>query len=192
MGNDNIDSMTLKLNAAVLCGPICHIVNQSISSGKFCSKWKLGKTIPLFKGGKANKFRPEAYRPIAILPVISKLCEKAVQCQLVNFMEESKQINKNSHVYKRLHSTTTALLQITDYIAELADKNFIANLMILDQSAAFDCVDKIILDLKMKLYNFPPSTRQWFRDYMSNRSHYVAIGAHRSSIKTITWGVPQG
>ena len=192
MGNNGIDAMTIKLNAAILSGPICHIINQSINTGKFCTKWKLGKTIPLFKGGKLNKFKPASYRPIAILPVISKLMEKTIQKQLINFMETTEQTNKNSHAYKTMHSTITALMQITDYVAEAADRNLVANLMIIDQSAALECVDKLILDQKMAIYNFSQHTRAWFRDYLSDRSHYVAIGAHKSSIRNIQWGVPQG
>ena len=78
-------------------------------------------------------------------------------------MEELKQVNFNSHAYKNLYSTTTALLQI----------------------AGFDCIDKIILDQKMALYNFSPETRNWFHDYMSNCSHYVVVGAKKSSIDRI-------
>ena len=192
MGNDQIDPMTIKLNAGILCRPIQHIINRSIVTGKFCSKWKLGKTVPLHKGGKHSKTVPESYRPIVILPIISKIAEKAVNKQLTEFMESTNQWNRNSHAYKQLHNTTTALLQITDYLAESAEMNKIANLMIVDQSAAFDCVDKILLDQKMQMYNFTEETRGWFSDYMSYRSHYVQIGAHRSNISTIHWGVPQG
>ena len=153
---------------------------------------EVGKNYSPPQGRKLNKHKPESYRPIAILPAISKLAERAVQKQLINFMEDSKQMNLNSHAYKQLHSTTTALLQISDFLADSANMNKISNLMILDQSAAFDCVDKIILDQKMKIYNFSEKTRGWFRDFLSDRSHYVMIGAHSSTMKSVKWGVPQG
>ena len=192
MGDDLIDPMTIKLNATTLCRPIQHTINRSIATNKFCTKWKLGKTIPLHKGGKLSKFKPESYRPIAILPIISKIAEKAIQSQMMEYLEQTNQLNKNTHAYKQLHSTTSALMQITDYLAETADQNKIGNLMIVDQSAAFDCIDKIILDQKMKLYQFSENTRSWFRDYLSHRSHYVMIGSQKSNIKSIEWGVPQG
>ena len=86
--------------------------------------------------------------------------EKAVQVQTMKFMENMKQWNKNLHAYRRLHSSTTAALQLTDYMIEAADNGMVANAQMVDQSAAFDCVDAKILDRKIEIYGFSPETRQ--------------------------------
>ena len=52
MANDGLDSLTLKLVSSYVSKPILHIINLSISTSTYCNKWKLGKVLPLFKGGK--------------------------------------------------------------------------------------------------------------------------------------------
>ena len=118
--------------------------------------------------------------------------EHAIQKQILNYMDESKQWNKNLHGYRELHSTTTTLLQVTDFINEAADEGQISNAMLIDQSAAFDMVDPEILDQKLALYKFSDKTRNWLRSYLSHRSQYVNVGAAKSNIRSVKIGVPQG
>ena len=174
MGLDQLDPFSIKLVAATVGRPLQFIVNLSISKQKFCNKWKLGHLIPLFKGGKLSRQEPKAYRPITILPVVAKIVERAVQRQVVQYMENSGQLNTNTHAYRQLHSTTAAI-QITDYIAGAADRKKISNLMMIDQSSAFDCVDGLILDSKLDIYNF-----RW-----SQKMVPVSIGAARLSSRAI-------
>ena len=192
MGLDQLDPFSLKLVAATISRPLQYIINLSITRKKFCNKWKLGRLIPLYKGGKLSRQDPSAYRPITILPIVAKIVERAIQRQVVKFMETSGQINTNTHAYRQLHSTTTAAIQITDFISGAADRRKISNLMMIDQSSAFDCVDGLILDSKLEVYNFSRETRQWFRSYMSERSQQVSVGASLSSFRTVESGVPQG
>ena len=192
MGHDLLDPLTLKLVVGTVSKPIQHILNLSINSQTYCNKWKLGKLLPLFKGEGCQKLSIKSYRPISILPTISKIMEKAVQNQVLKFLEDTNQLNKNLHGYRELHSTTTMLLQLTDFISDSADDGMIANAMFVDQSAVFDCVNAGILDEKLKIYNFSENTRKWFRCYMSYRSQYVNIGGANSSIRSVKSGVPQG
>ena len=80
--------------------------------------------------------------------------ERTVQTQIIGFMDQSRQWNKNLHAYRALHSTTTASLQITDFLVESADRGMVPNAMFIDQSAAFDCVEAEILNKKLELYKF--------------------------------------
>ena len=91
-----------------------------------------------------------------------------------------------------MHSTTTAALQLSDYLMETADKGWVPNSMFIDQSSAFDCIEAEILDRKLESYNFTVNSRKWIASYMSSRSQYVSIGAARSGIRTLKTGVPQG
>ena len=170
MGNDGLDAMSCKIISSSIFRPLQHILNTSINTQTFCTKWKIGKLIPLLKNGTNEKLNMKSYRPISILPTVSKMMEKAIQMQLMQYMEESKQFNRNLHAYRNLVNTTTALLQLTDYSIEAADSGLITQIMMLDQSAAFDSVDFGILDGKMELYHFSENTRKWFRSYLSNRS----------------------
>ena len=79
-------------------------------------KWKTARIIPLSKGHGTDISSPAGYRPIAMLPVISKICERVVQQQIARHMKSNKLWNQNGHAYKEDHSTTTALLQLSDLI----------------------------------------------------------------------------
>ena len=96
-------------------------------------------------------------------------------------MNDTGQFNCNSHAYQKLVSMTTAVLQLTDYSVEAADNGYIAQMIMLDQSAAFDCVNSKILIDKMKLYGFSKETCNWFSSYMEGRTQYVSVGAAKSS-----------
>ena len=148
--------------------------------------------VPLFKGGKLLKTSPASFRPISLLPITAKLVERAVQSQLSKYMEESGQISMNSHAYRRYHSTTTALLQISDMIFTATDKNLITALTTIDKSSAFDCVQHTNLLRKLKLYNCSEQTCNWMYSYLTHRTQYVLVGAHQSIMTQVNVGVPQG
>ena len=167
MGHNELDPMTLKLVTKTIAKPIQHILNVSIRTQTFVNTWKLGKLIPLFKGGVEDKLESQGYRPISILPLISKILERAIQSQIMEFMETTKQWNKNLHAYRSLHSTTTAALQLTEYTMDAADKGLVPNVMYIDQSAVFDCMEADILDRKLQVYKFSDNTRRWIYSYMT-------------------------
>ena len=190
--NDTIDALSLKHGAQVLHGPITHIVNCSITTAKFASKWKIGKLLPLHKGKGLDPLNPLSYRPISLLPILGKIVERCLQPQILNFMENSGQLNSNHHSYRKNHLTLTSMLQISDAIFNGCDLKKITTLITLDQSAAFDVLSHNILTRKLALYNFDESVISWVKSYLSFRSQYVAIGTRKSSFKNITSSVPQG
>ena len=138
------------------------------------------------------KSDPGSYRPISLLPVVSKLVEKAIQSQIVSFMATSSQWNSNNHAYKQRHGTTTTLLEMTDQVFQACDERAIAVIMGIDQTAAFDSVEHSVLYQKLLLYNFDDSAVAWIATYLENRSQYVVVGAHNSEMKNVITGVPQG
>ena len=109
-GLDMIDTYAIKLAQKELLPAITHIVNLSIMSQKFPSSWKKSKVIPLHK--KDDKMDPKNYRPVAIVPVLSKILEKAVFGQIMDYMTEKELINVNHHAYRPGHNTTIALIQM--------------------------------------------------------------------------------
>ena len=85
-GHDELDVAVIKHGAGLLHEPITHVVNLSITSESFASKWKIGQLLPLHKGKGLKNDDPESYRPIYLLPVISKITERAIQPQIMDFM----------------------------------------------------------------------------------------------------------
>ena len=76
-GLDNLDTYIVKLTRNVILPSVCHIVNLSIQTNKFPTKWKIAKVVPLYKG-KGFKLEPKNYRPVAILPILSKVLERVI------------------------------------------------------------------------------------------------------------------
>ena len=191
-GIDEIDAESLKLAASSLKKPLTFIINQSLTTCTFANQWKVSKLIPLYKGKGTDKCNPENYRPIALLSVVSKIVERTVQQQMLNFLQETKQINRNHHAYRSKHSTTTAMIQMIDKIYTATDLNQITTVMTIDESAAFDMVCHEIIIEKMRLHNFSNDTINWFSSYLHGRSQYVYIDNKSSRITGIKSGVPQG
>ena len=104
MGTDSIDARALKDATSILAPPIKHIINVSLRTSTYANCWKLSKLVPLLKSKDLNKLSPSAYRPIAILPALSKIVEKAAQTQLLNYF-------KNKQTFERLHPCISQRIQ---------------------------------------------------------------------------------
>ena len=190
--HDTLDALTLKIAISSLLKPLNFLINLSIRNSKFANQWRIAKLIPLYNGKGLVKVIPSSYRPIAILPVVSKIAERAVQDQLVSFMLDSGQLNMNHNAYLKNWSTTTTILQLLDKIYQATDDNLVSTLMTIDESNAFERVNHDLLLEKMRLYNFSDSVVLWFSDYLKSRTSYVMINAKQSRMVTNTQGVPQG
>ena len=124
--------------------------------------------------------------------MISKLAERAVQGQILKYLEETGQISNNHHAYRMKYSTTMTLIQIMDAVADATHKNLITASISIDLSAAFDCVCHNTLRQKLQYYGLDNNTLKWIDSYLAYRSSFVAIGSAVSSIRTTKYGVPQG
>ena len=191
-GRDDLDALTIKMAAGALVRPLTHIINTSIGTSSFASKWKVAKVIPILKSSDSSKMDPASFRPVSLLPVVSKIVERSVQSQLQDHMEQQGLLSKNSHAYRRNLSTSTAMMQIVDELHSATERNQISELLALDQKAAFDMVSHTILVDKMKVYGCSNNTITWLRNYLEFRSQFVSVGSHSSRIVATGRGVPQG
>ena len=191
-GLDKIDALAIKAAVSHLAPPLQHMINCSLSTSVFANRWKLSKILPLLKSSDANKMLPASYRPISIIPTISKLIEKAVQVQMLDFLEKNHLLNSSSHAYRAGYSTSTALLEISEELYRAVDDKKISTIMTLDQSSAFDCVHHGILLDKLACYKMSPEVINWVRSYLTFRTQFVSIGNANSQMFPMDRGVPQG
>ena len=77
-GVDYIDTRTIKLVADLITPQLTHIINLSILTSTYPAIWKWAKVIPLLKSTQLDTIMPKSYRPVALLPVLSKVLEKVV------------------------------------------------------------------------------------------------------------------
>ena len=189
-GTDNIDSYVLKVAADQLVPALTHVVNLSLTHAHFPALWKTAKVIPLLK--KSDETLPKNYRPVSLLTVTSKVLERAVYLQLIEYLEMNNLLHHSHHGFRRNHSTTTALLEMYSNWVEAYEENKITAVVLLDMSAAFDLVDKSILIGKLKLYGLDENSSTWLESYMSGRHQRVFVDGELSDPLPLEVGVPQG
>ena len=142
-GVDGISTFVLKLCGPEIVRSITYLINRSISEGVVPTRWKIGKIIPLFK--KGDKANPDHYRPISLLPCVSKLLERVVQRQLTRFLSNNNLLAKQQSGFRSNHSTTTTLIKVTDDWLMSLDKGMYTGTVFVDLQKAFDLVDHGIL-----------------------------------------------
>ena len=192
-GTDYIDTRTVKLAAKQIAPALTHIINLSISSNTFPSLWKHAKVVPLLKSLTADTLLPKSYRPVALLPILSKVLEKMVFSQFVKYLEENNLIHPNLHGSRAAHSTSTALIQLYDRWADDSESGKMVGVLICDQSAAFDLCDHYLLVEKLKLLGMEDTAAAWVWSYLSGRQHSCFIdGPLSSPLGLLSCGVPQG
>ena len=186
-GSDGMPYRFLIDSLPILLYYILIIVNTSIVTGIHTNHWKNPLVVPTFKSGDPDSV--SNYRPICLLPILSKILEKVIAIQLMDYLESNKLLTNAQHGFRPNLSTETALLKITNTIYENTENKKISLLILLDLSKAFDSVSHPILLNKMSLLNIDAF---WFDDYLKNRFQSVRHGPILSSPIEIRFGVPQG
>ena len=117
--------------------------SQVLNTGTFPDKLQIAKFIPIFKKGDPSLF--ENYRPIYLLPAISKVLEKIIALQLSLYFEKNKLLFDNQYGFRPKHSTEHAALELIDRILNKMDTNEIPLNIFLDLANTFDTIDHTIL-----------------------------------------------
>ncbi len=189
-GVDDISSYFLKLALPLIENSLGLMFNKSVETSRFPDLWKVARVTPIFKGGE--KTEKSNYRPISVLPVISKLFEKLVFDQLYQYMMENDLFSHNQSGFRRLHSTLTCLLKNTDDWYSGMDLGQLVGLVFVDLKKAFDTVDHKILCDKLKIYGVQQRELSWFKSYLSMRKQFCRVNGVCSGWENIDIGVPQG
>ena len=111
-GLDRITSKLLKMAASIIVPSLTSIFSKSILTGIYPNDWKAATVTALLK--KGIKSDPNNYRPISIIPVVSRVFEKIVHNQLYHYLDSNKLLLGCQSGFRSLHSTLTALLEATD------------------------------------------------------------------------------
>ena len=172
-----------------MIGSITYLINKSILEGKVPALWKIAKIIPLHK--KGDKSNPDNYRPISLLPCISKVLEKIIQNQLTKFLDINKVLIKEQSGFRAKHSTTTALMRVTDDWLKAMDNGQYTGAVFIDLQKAFDMVNHELLLLKLSGLGIVGKSLDWFASYLSNRRIVTFLNNTLSEEYSINNGVPQ-
>lgn len=129
-GLDKIPAKILKLSSSVIAPSLTFILNLSLSTGIYINEWKHARVSPIFKSG--NRRHCENYRPISILPVVSKIFEKEIFRQVYRYLTENSLLSEFQSGFRPKHSTIFALIQICDEWLENMDNGKLNGVVFLD------------------------------------------------------------
>ena len=189
-GVDGISARYLIMSIDVIAPIITHIINCSFKYRWFPDRWKHAIIKPIPKND--DPISPSDFRPISLLPAVSKISEKIACSQMCDFFKGDNDLDKLQSAYKKFHSTNTALLNITDDIYQSIDKSQVTILILLDYSKAFDCANHRLILAKLKAAGFQDDALSWILSYLLDRKQKVKTDCGESRWITIKNGVPQG
>ena len=151
---------------------------------------KNAKIIPLYKKGNINSITN--YRPISLLPTLSKVFERVIFNQLYLYLDHNNLLSEEQYGFRANHSAELAAINLADYIVQEIDRKLTPVNIYIDLSKAFDTLNFDILLCKLHYYGITDIALKLLKSYMSNRKQYVKYNVNESGFKEIKTGVPQG
>ena len=189
-GIDGISNQILKIAKAELLRPITFLVNQMIHTGTYPQQLKIAKVTPIFKANDKEQF--SNYRPISLLPSISKIFESVIYQQLMKYLLENKLLSSQQYGFRANHSTELAALNLIDRLTYDLDNGKIPTNIYIDLSKAFDTLQHETLLNKLAYYGVRGKANDLIRSYLTNRKQIVDFKKTLSDPLTMITGIPQG
>lgn len=189
VGDDGLQQQMFVLLVDELASIITYLLNYSLETGSFPNIWKRAHVIPLPKTSNPSLTQ---YRPISILPFLSKVLESIVHSQLSHYLSFNNLLSPFQSGFRPGHSTVTALVKVTDDIRLAMDQKLLTVVVLLDFSSAFNSVDFDILLGILSSLNLSTAVIEWFNSYLRGRSQSVRIAEASSQWCGLVAGVPQG
>ena len=189
-GIDQIPVKFVKLAKDYISGPITHIINRCIVTSSFPKLWKFARISPI---PKVNEPRCDAdYRPVSILPTLSKVFERLVLRQRIEYINEEALLGPTISGFRKGHSTTSVLLGIRDALIRASSRGEVTLMVSADYSKAFDTIQLKSFLTKMHNLGFSKEFLLWMVDYLTDQRQLVQIDDRKSDMATVEFGVPQG
>ena len=189
-GVDKVSVSVIKDALPIILPILTEIVNRSLLTAVFPLAWKKSVAIPILKEGDYEI--PNNNRPVSLLTVASKICERAALNQLMEYMSLKGRLTEHQSGNKKMHSTETLNILVSDMILDAMDRKELTAVVLLDLSKAFDSIEHSLLFKKLHSMGVSRKALDWFKSYLSDRTQSVRIGHAISEARAITYGVPQG
>ena len=190
---DPIPTWVIQKFAVELSPIIAALFNASMGGGNFPASQKIASITPILKKASLDPLDLGNYRPISNLTFLSKLLERAAYEQIVGHMERHHLLPPLQSAYQKHRSTETATIKVMSDIYRAADAGLVTLLGLLDLSAAFDTVDRVILLVRLQhRYDISGLALRCIESYLTGRSQFVRFNGWTSATSMVTCGVPQG
>ena len=184
----NIPPKILKDNKDICSTILTSDITRCISEGTFPDNLKNADIIPTFK--QDDRLSKNNYRPISILPTLSKIYEKILYMQIYEYFNSI--FSKYLCGFRKCHSTQYCLLYMLEHLKRSLDKGLKTGILLTDLSKAFDSISHDLVLAKLDAYVFSKNSLRLIDDYLTGRRQRTKIGNSFSSWRDILYGVPQG
>ena len=192
-GIDELSNKLLKSITYEISKPLAIIINQSLETGIFPEMLQIAKIKPLYKKGDLSCFNN--YRPISLLPTISKVFERVIHTQLFNYFDVNDLLTEQQYGFRTKHSTELAAIKLVDFVIMEMDNKYSVKTptaIFMDLSKAFDNLRFNILLDKLKYYGITGIPLMLIESYLTHRYQYVSYKNCESERLEIKTGIPQG
>ena len=186
--DSDIPVKILKENADLFAHYIYLQFNEAVDSSKFADIFKSADIAAAFKQGSRNK--KKNYRPISILPLISKIFEKIICRQLSSQFDNI--LSKFQCDFRKGYSPQHFLLLMIDKWKKAVDNHTVFGAVLINLSKAFHCISHDLLIAKLNAYGLYLPALKLITDYLQNRKQRTKIGSIYSDWEDIISGVPPG
>ena len=195
LGYDDIPVSLIIDGAAQISGPLSSLINRCLRQSVFPSAEKWAKVTPVYKSGERSLM--DNYRPISVLPVLSKVFERVVYQQLYSYLEEYELLSQRQFGFRNKSSTQHAVNLFSNCIRQGMDRGLLTGAVFVDLRKAYDTVDHSRVLSKLPLYGinvsiYPYMELKWFESYLFDRKQFVQFDGVKSATQSVFCGVPQG
>ena len=193
----NIPPKILKANADICCTPLLTLINDCLDKSEFPTELKMADVTAIFKkpandapSDKKDRTNIQNYRPVSILPVISKIFERVMQTQINEYV--NAYLSPVLCGFRTGFSAQHALISLLEKWRSTLDKKGFTGAILMDLSKAFDCINHELLIAKLIAYGFSKQSANLIRSYLNERWQRTKINTSFSSWTELLTGVPQG
>ena len=181
-----IPASILKQTIEVHLKYLTNTINNSLRDSTFSDELEQSE-VPVYKN--LDPLQKENYRPVSLLPHISKVFERVIYNQINSFMENK--ILKCVTGFRKSHGTQHSLIVMLEKWKKVLGKEENMSAIFMDLSKAFDTINRDLLLAKLKAYDFSKQALSFMCSYLKNRRQRVQINNKFSSLKEVIAGVPQ-
>ena len=172
--------------ASIVSPSLTLIFAKPIETGIFPDEWKLARATPVFKKGKRDD--PNNYRPISVIPTVSKIFEKCIRDQITECLNANNLLSHCQSGFRSLHSTLTALLDAANSWSVNIHNDLVNSVVFIDIKKVLDTTDHNILLRKLRIYGVETISITWFDSYLFHRSQRFSLAGRLSNAAPFSRG----
>ena len=189
-GPDGIPCLILKYLPPPLLLDITIVFNNLINNSYYPKKWKTAVVCPVLKKSKDKK-AVTSYRPISLLPNISKIFESIIKDKIMSHSNANKLLPDQQYGFRSRLSTVHAVTSVVNNVYKHLNNNKYVGAVLIDLEKAFDSVWLEGLLFKFCQKKFPDFLTYLIWDMLNNRNFYIR-GTNSEQLFYLDHGVQQG